>query len=344
MDGESMYQRIKVLFICKNRTTYGSSYGLINSSNFIATFLNKIGISAKVVIAADGNSVDRLVTENDPDYVIIEALWLTPQKLNEILSIPRHQKRMWVIRVHSRLSFLANEGIAFSWLLGYRNLNFSNLIIAPNTRELAEDMDDVFEMNSVYLPNIYLPRDYGINRFHKREKGYIDIGCFGAIRPMKNHLTQAIGAIKFANDLDLSLRFHINNNRNEQNGDQVLKNLIYLFEGQKNHKLVGHSWLPHHDFIKLVVKMDMGMQVSFSETFNVVAADFAINNVPIIGSTQIKWMPSMFQVVDVNSTESITKTLHFAWGTIGYFLKWLNKSYLKASNNKAEYAWRNFIQ
>src|SRR5687767_3265214 len=110
-------QNSRILFVVKNRIdTYGISVGLINSSRFVSEALNKRGWESKVVRVVDANSIDREVTNYNPDLVIIEALFVTPEKIREILSITRHQKRQWTIRIHSKTSFLQQEGIALDWL------------------------------------------------------------------------------------------------------------------------------------------------------------------------------------------------------------------------------------
>ena len=47
--------------------------------------------------------------------------------------------------------------------------------------------------------------------------------------------------------------------------------------------------MPHEDFLILVRSMDIGLQVSFSETFNIVAADFINCDVPIVTCSEIDW-------------------------------------------------------
>lgn len=331
----------EILFICRQRLTYGYSYGLINSANFVSNYLNKVGYDSKVVIAIDGNEVDRLVTDYDPDIVIIEALWVTPAKLAELMNIKRHQKRTWVIRLHSRLSFLANEGIAFDWLLGYRNLALSNVFIAPNTEELASDLSK-FGLQTVYLPNIYYPNDYNLPSRSGWNRKLFKVGCFGSIRPMKNHLTQAVAAINFAEEKGYELEFHINSTRVEQKGEQVLKNLKSLFQGYR-HELVEHDWMEHKEFVKLVRSMDMGMQISLSESFDIVAADFVANDVPLIGSDQISWLPRMFQTGNSNSTEDIVHTMRYAWSWFGYLLRGASKRALESNNTEAQAIWEEFL-
>lgn len=334
---------VRVLFLCKRRLSYGNSYGLINSAQFIVNYLNSIDIDAKLEICQDANEIDRFVTDFNPKFVFIEALWVTPNKLNEIMSLPRHKYRVFVIRLHSRPTFIANEGIAFPWLLGYRNLYLRNLLIAPNNFEFAIDLEKTLQLRTTYLPNIYYPPGYDLENLPRRY-GVYKIGCFGSMRPMKNHLTQAIASVKYANDNHLFLEFHINGTRTEQQGDQVLKNLRAFFEGQNGrHILVEHDWLSHKDFIQLIQDFDMGMQISLSETFNIVAADFVANDIPFIGSLQISWLPSRFQVVDPNSTDQIYDRLSYANSFWGKVMKRYSKKGLEKYNDYSKEVWNSFI-
>ena len=335
----------RALFICKQRLSYGNSYGLLNSASFIVDYLNSIGITSELTSVIDANEVDKKITEYDPLFVFIEALWITPEKLKEIMSLKRHKKRVFIIRIHSRVTFIANEGIAFSWLTGYRELGFKNLLVAPNNLEFAEDLHEIYNMQSIYLPNIYsppLPDDN--DKTLPKEPKVMKIGCFGSLRPMKNHLAQAIGAVKFAEDINRGLEFHVNATRMEQQGDQVLKNLRAFFNGlEQKYILVEHDWLDYQSFIKLVQRMDIGMQVSLSETFNIIAADFVNNNIPMITSDQISWMPSRFKVDDPNSTAEICEALKYAWSYRGYILRRSSKRALIAYNQVAKNIWNKFI-
>ena len=62
------------------------------------------------------------------------------------------------------------------------------------------------------------------SNLNKNDK-FIDIGCFGAIRPMKNTFHQALACIEFAELKNKTLRFHVNTSRVEQSGENVVKNL-----------------------------------------------------------------------------------------------------------------------
>ena len=137
-------------------------------------------------------------------------------------------------------------------------------------------------------------------KIHYKDKNVLNIGCFGAIRPLKNQLYQAVAAIEFANSINKKLHFHVNIARVENNGDPVLKNLRNLFINNPKHKLVEHSWLTHEDFINLVRKMDIGLQVSFTETFSPKAA--------LSSSMALAWSTNV--VIKVPSGATQTLVLH----------------------------------
>ncbi len=125
----------------------------------------------------------------------------------------------------------------------------------------------------------------------------LNVGCLGAIRPLKNQLLQAVAALSAARALGKRLRFHVNATRVEGQGrsPSILANLRSLFGHAVNAELVAHPWLPRPDFLSLCRQMDVGMQVSFSETFNIVAADFVTNDIPIVVSPEISWVDSRAQ-------------------------------------------------
>ena len=101
---------------------------------------------------------------------------------------------------------------------------------------------------------------------------------------MKNLLIQAMAAIAFSEELGKTLHFHVNQSRQEMSGENTYKNLVSLFENSK-HKLVNHMAFAF-DFIQVIKQMDLGMQVTFSETFNIVSADFATSMV-LVGTLRL---------------------------------------------------------
>ena len=102
----------RVLFILKRRQDYnaivhshvGLSTGLYNSAKFMDDMLQANGVERKLVVVADNNCIDREVTQYKPTHVIIEALWVVPQKFTVLQKL--HPNVKWIIRVHSEIPFI----------------------------------------------------------------------------------------------------------------------------------------------------------------------------------------------------------------------------------------------
>jgi hypothetical protein len=196
--------------------------------------------------------------------------------------------------------------------------------------------------NLLVLPNVYNVKDLAAPpATDSYGNKVIEIGCFGAIRPLKNHLKQAIAAIDFAESIDRRLWFHINSSRPEQRGETVLKNLRQLFAGNPRHYLVEHDWLSHEDFLKLVARMDLGMQVSLTESFNIITADFIACGVPAVTSFDVDWLPSYMEA-DPNSLSDIRTRLGFAYRA-GRLWTSLSSYYLSSYNKNAEKVWLRYL-
>ena len=314
----------KVLFILKRRHDYneikhsytGLSTGLFNSANFMNQMLLDSGIQSDIYVAVDNNDIDREVTKFRPTHVIIEAIWVVPEKFYVLTKL--HPNVKWIIRLHSETPFLANDGMAFDWIGEYAN--FKNVHVAVNAPRILGEMrtflkikngltnDDVNE-KVIYLPNYY-PQEYKTKELNN-DSDVINISCFGAIRPLKNHMTQALASIKFAEKIGKKLRFHINSERVEMKGDSVLNNLKGLFQHlyKKDHQMICHGWHPREEFLTICEQMDIGLQCSFSETFNIVGADLVSQGVPLVGSTEIPWAPKRYCASPVDSEDIYDKLL-----------------------------------
>ena len=313
----------RVLFILKRREDYnavthshiGMSTGLYNSAKFMNDMLLKNGIESNLEVVADYNRIDRQCWLYKPTHVIIEALWVVPEKFAELIRL--HPNIIWVIRVHSEMPFLAGEGRALDWLADYTD--FKNIVIAMNAPRMLEEIrlflkirnnwtDEEAERRAFYLPNYY-PQDYKIKKFDKN-KDTVDIGCFGAIRPLKNHLLQAFAAIGFADQIGKKLRFHVNAGRIEMQGQPAINNLKNVFQQLHGtgHELVNHQWRPRDEFLDLCAEMDIGMQCNFSETFNIVGADLISQGVPLItNAEEIPWAIGGFSAKPSDSADIVKK-------------------------------------
>lgn len=296
---------MRVLFLLKRKEDYnaltdsniGVSTGLFNSASFVNQALLNNKIESKMSIVIDNNCIDKEVSKYQPTHVIIEALWVTPEKFSILQKL--HPSVKWIIRIHSEMPFMAGEGMAMDWIGEYSN--FKNIIIACNAPRMFREIEFYLRHKNnwsksessnrvIYLPNYY-PQDFSSKKLDK-SSDTINIGCFGAIRPLKNHLVQAFAAVEFADSIGKKLNFHVNAGRIEMNGQPAINNLKGLFEQlyDKGHRLINHQWTPRDDFLSLCASMDIGLQVSFSETFNIVGADIISQGVPLVSCKEVPWV------------------------------------------------------
>ncbi len=339
------HQKPRCLFITKKRMTYGDCTmmsGLYNSVQFISDMLNEQGFESKHVDVTDGNDIDREVYGYKPTHVFIEALWATPEKIKEVAKL--HPTVKWYIRLHSELPFIALEGIAMMWLFDY--VKIPNVHIAANSQRIGFEIQHLLKSDVEYLPNYY-PIENARSFWHwenkKHEKNTLDIGCFGAIRQLKNQFSQAVAAITFANKMKKKLRFHINVERQEGSYAQtVLKNIRHLFKNMPQHELVEHAWLSREDFLKLIQTMDISMQVTFSETYNIVTADAVANHIPVVVSPEVRWVSDRYKV-SPTSVDEMVDGLGLALKDGAHGSHGINLYCLTRFNRQSISIWANFL-
>ena len=331
---------MRILFICKKNETYGfktytrRSSGLYNSTSFIVRGLVKRGIDARIVEVVDNNCIDQEVSLFKPDVVIIEALWVVPEKFPELQAL--HPTVKWFVHLHSHMSFLALEGIAIRWIKAYAQIDIG--LIANSVPSYEALLSILGPHELIYLPNVYIPHHM---EHPFEDKDWIDVGCFGAVRPLKNQLIQAMAAIQFARQMGKRLKFHINGTRSETNGDPVLKCIRDLFHENPIGVLVEHPWYNPAEFLEALKQMDIGMQVSLTETFNVVCADYVTAGVPTVCSKEVSWISKWCWAKD-DSIGDIVRIMHRVWRNS--FLVWLNRKWLNWHSRDAQNLWFYFCQ
>lgn len=355
----------RIQFILKARdTTYTGEYsggggysysgaflssGLMNSATFVANMLHdSYGHVIEIVHAYDNNDIDALVTSFKPDIVVIEAYWVVPDKFGVLTKL--HPNVTWVVRNHSAMPFASTESIISDWSLRY--MDYPKVILSCNDdrtddefRNLIQAYKPLWTNDQISKRVVYLPNYYPVslmNRDPLPENDTINISCFGAIRPLKNQLIQAVAAIEYAESVGKTLYFHINGTRTEGAGAPVLANIENLFALLPHH-LVNHAWLPHDQFVQLVRQMDVGLQVSYSETFNIVTADMVMGGVPVVTSSEVRWVHPVFHA-DPNSSKSIVDAIgRTMWidRNLGWWIP--NVEGIKNYNSLSMDIWQSFI-
>jgi glycosyltransferase involved in cell wall biosynthesis len=248
-----------------------------------------------------------------------------------------HPSVRWSVRLHSELPFLAQEGVALEWIREYRRRGVE---VSANSARCVGDLTDALETFIGYTPNFYPLDDAKTRDDFKPLQDDLDIACFGAIRPMKNQLIQAVAALQVAKSRQKKLHFHVNAARQENNGAPILKNLRALFSGTP-HVLVEHGWYEHKEFLGLLRSMDVGMQVSLTETFNIITADMVSVGLPVVVSDEIWWTTNRSHV-DPTDVTDITDGISTALDE-GRITAMLNLAALRRNSEMAEATWLAYL-
>jgi len=331
--------------VCAKDWSYSGSgkplcSGLFNSASMACDMLKMLGYEAEIIHVTDGNDIHRECVRFKADICIIEAFWCPPYKFGDLLkALP---KTRFIVRNHSETPFLSSEGIAFGWMKEYAE--FPNVWIAPNSmRMFGDSLAMGIPLNKLRC----LPNYYSHDKKHPigskwASLGELNVGCFGAVRPLKNVIIQALAAIQFARDNDVHLRFHINGNRVEGNGGPILKNLRHIFEKSGGSELIEHDWMDSQDFRSLIGTMDLVTQVSLSETFNIVLADAVFAGVPVVGSAEVPWLVSCC-AARPNSRPDIERKIYKALGFWSKRLVKRNQSNIEKYNAHSIAQWNKVL-
>ena len=270
-----------------------SHIGLGVAAQLNAQYLNANGYNATVVAARNNIDIVDALRKEPYDVFIISAPWLKPFDLNNILlAFPKTQ---FVINIHSNVGFLQADPGGVSLLRTYINMTgeHSNLRIGSNCQRFANWLGLAYGITVPVFMNLY--------PFTKVTKTYpalhsINIGTFGAIRPQKNVMTAAATALAIHRLTNLPVEFSVSTGREDGGGNVILSAVRQMCGNIPGFNLVERFWSDWTTFKAIVAQQDLLIQMSYTESFNLVTADGASVGVPSLVSSAIDWAPDQWKV------------------------------------------------
>jgi len=225
-------------------------------------------------------------------HVVISAPWLSIFDLQSLLyGFPEIH---FAILSHSNVGFLQADPEGVRLLRKYHQLSkeFDNFTVGGNCDRFAEWMNCAYgesDCDIVHLPNLY---PIWTAKSTTWTYGTLKIGAFGAVRPYKNFMTAAGAAIAMQRMLGVPVEFHMS--AGGEGDDMVAPAIAQIFEGT-GVTLVTHPWRYWDDFIQLIGTMDILLQPSYTESFNMVTADGILQGVPSVVGPAIRWAPDSWK-------------------------------------------------
>lgn len=267
-----------------------SHVGLGVGSLHIAKMLRRNGIPANVYGIWTAEDIRQTLKKlPEVTHVIIQAPWASAADVGA-LAAENHAVSFAVV-CHSQVGFLQVEAGAVKLIREYLMLQDEslNFRFASNSKHFKMFVERAYNTACQYLPNMYDAVRPNFRRKHQ-DSSLIRVGSFGAIRLLKNHATAAAAALELARKRGTDLEFWISTQR-EEHGKGVLQMIQNMFYGLEWARVVENPWQNWAAFKHTVGHMDINMQVSATETFNIVSADSVAEGVPVVGSESIEWLP-----------------------------------------------------
>lgn len=286
---------------------YASHEGLGVGAAHSVRSLRKHNVWVQAVSVGSASALRlKLQAQANVTHCLVEAMWLTTAELRSLVT--QFPSVHFIIRSHSQVGFLQVESGALLLLREQLMLQeqVMNFTFSSNTRKLAAFIEQVYSHRCLVLPNLYESDRPSIRRHEAHNHRLLRIGSFGALRVLKNHTTALAAAMEIAVQRHSDLEFHVNSNR-EEHGKGILQSMRNMALGVPWLKLVEVPWTDWSAFRHTVRHMDLCLQPSFTETFNLVTADAAAENVPSVVSTAIEWVPNYWKA-DADSVADVART------------------------------------
>lgn len=320
-----------------------SHIGLGVSALNTAKTLREHGVAADVwpILGAKDLAAKLLAANPRPTHVVIAAPWIPTLDLQAFL-VFRFPDVQFAVVCHSNVGFLSADPQAIK---NYRedleleqgSLNFT---CAGNSHRFVQFIKSSYQRPCIWLPNLYYLD--GCSPAHRRtwNGGPIKIGSFGAVRPLKNNLSAAAAALEIADRMQSQVEFHISVGRVE-GGYHVVRAIHAMLDNAPRITLVEDPWFQWPQFRAVIRSMNLLIQPSFTETFNMVTADGASESIPSVVSDAIDWAPDDWkaEVDDVASIARIGRRLlmdEFA-GAEGF-------AALQKFQANGVHAWKHWLQ
>jgi hypothetical protein len=282
-----------------------SHKGLGISALNTAKVLRAKGVDVVVRPAKDASSIRLVISQENPSHVVINALWLPTSQLADI--VHSYSNIQFAVLIHSNIAFLQVEPKGISLLkeaVDLEQASIGNFNVAANSHGGVDGLSQAWECPIAYLPNLYYLDDSAIEHRPVWSGRKLKIGAFGALRPLKNPTSSAFAALDIATSLHSELEFHVNIGRNDGGGmNKLIPPLEAIFANLPYAKLVKDPWDSWTGFRRLVRGMDLLLQPSFTETFNIVTADGVAEGIASVVSDVIEWVPRYWVAPPDNVTE-----------------------------------------
>lgn len=295
-----------IAFVYKNfAANIGVSHiGLGVSALNNCKILQKQGIKASVWPIRNVSELYTKINQSDllhpVTHIVIAAPWIPTPDLQTLVFT--YTDRLFAVNCHSNVGFLQADTNGVKLLREYVDLQKGsfNFHVAGNSKKFVAWLRQAYQTNCDYLPNMYYLDDSVDTNKPIWNGGVLRIGCFGATRPQKNLMSAAGAAILLSKELKADVEFWVSGGRTEGGGNTILNSVRAMLVNEPGITLKEMNWASWPQFRSIVRTMHVLIQVSYTESFNMVTADGIAEGVPSVVSDAIDWAPEYWKAYSDN--------------------------------------------
>ena len=280
----------KILMLYRD---FGFDTGVKVSNYHLEKLIHSEGISCHSYGYKNDEDLLLYVKKNPADVILLQAPTFGHACIKQLLE----SGCTVCLVIHSTISFLQVEEEAFDNVQEYLQISHPRFFLANPCRYEVLGFLSYAKANVIYLPNTY--NSIIKPRMRKRNRGCTCIALFCAYRPFKNIMTQITACSILYRHLSFELHLlESKMNSVYHNTRSLLKNMDF--------PVFFHPQCNNSEMHRLLEQMDIGLQVSYSETFSYIIYEHMMHGTPTISSTTV---PFATKVVDFNNAEKIAAAI-----------------------------------
>lgn len=272
-------------------------------------------------------------------HAVIEAPFLAAENIKDLMW--KHPTVHIIVRIHSQVGFIQVEAGAVKLIRDYIHLQEGSVTfsLAVNNIRMGHFIEQTYRSFTTYLPNLY-DLEHPHIKMWKPPGKLIRIGSYGCIRLQKNHSTAAAAALILARTNNHDLEFSLSVNR-EEHGGGVVQAIRHMFSDIPSAKLIEIPWQPWSQFRHQAANLDLHIQVSVSETFNITTADAAAEGVASVTGAAIDWVPKKW-TANIDDADDVARTANWLLHDPSASEEGIR--HLKSYVDKATIVWLNYLR
>jgi hypothetical protein len=230
--------------------------------------------------------------EHPVSHVVISAPWIPTPALQQLTAA--HPEVVFAVSSHSNVGFLQADAngvklLRESYELAVGSLNFR---ATGNCATYCRWVTQAFGVQCHLVPNLY-DLSTATTHPHRRplQGGTLRLGCFGATRILKNLVTGVGAAIEVSRRLNTDAEIWLSAGR-PSGGSGAVAAAKQMADGVPRFALRELPWQSWPQFRQSVSGMDLLLQPSYTESFNMVTADGVAEGIASVTSPVIEWVPT----------------------------------------------------